>query len=278
VSSVVRESVFWSYGGKKLMYPHCDKQITAGGGTYISHSGMSCRFGFFDRHGGAGTAPFDSMNVSHGVGDREKTVFENRLRIQKVSGCSVLLSAKQVHGDRIYCLTTPVNANREIDNVDALITDQQRVGLMVQQADCQAVLLFDPVKNVVAAVHCGWRGNVANILGKVVHRMGVDFAVNPEELLIAVSPSLGPCCAEFVNYKNELPVEFRPFMVQEYYFDFWQVSKYQLISAGVQESNITVAGICTCCSKKYFSYRRSSRISDGMTGRNCSVIVMDKVN
>jgi len=190
--------------------------------------------------------------------------------------CSPL--GKQVHGDRIYCLTTPVNANREIDNVDALITDQQRVGLMVQQADCQAVLLFDPVKNVVAAVHCGWRGNVANILGKVVHQMGVDFAVNPEELLVAVSPSLGPCCAEFVNYKKELPVEFRPFMVQEYYFDFWQVSKYQLISASVQESNITVAGICTCCSKKYFSYRRSSRISDGMTGRNCSVIVMDKVN
>lgn len=256
------------------MNQNCNKQITAGGGTYTSHSGMSCRFEFFDRYGGVGAAPFNSMNVSHGVGDSEKTVFENRRRIQKKSGSSSLLSAKQVHGDRIYCLTSPIDSNREIDSVDALITDQKGVGLMVQQADCQAVLLFDPVKNVVAAVHCGWRGNVTNILGKVIHRMIAGFAVNPEELLVAVSPSIGPCCGEFVNYKKELPVEFRAFMVQEYYFDFWQVSKYQLISAGVVESNIAVAGICTCCSKKYFSYRRSTRISDGMTGRNCSVIVM----
>ena len=149
---------------------------------------------------------------------------------------------------------------------------------MIQQADCQAVLLFDPVRNVAAAVHCGWRGSVANILEKVVYRMISGFGVSPEELLVAISPSLGPCCAEFVNYKKELPVAFRSFKVQEDYFDFWRISKHQLVSAGVIEENITVTGSCTCCSKDYFSYRRSSRISDGVTGRNCSVIVMDRAN
>ncbi len=247
-------------------------------GTCTSRSGVSCRYGFFDRRGGIGTAPFNSMNVSYGVGDSGKTVSANRRRIQEVSSCSYLLSAKQVHGDRIYCQAAPVNSNREIDGVDALITDRQGVGLMIQQADCQAVLCFDPVKNVAAAVHCGWRGNVTNILGKVVSQMISGYDVNPGELLAVISPSLGPCCAEFVNYKEELPVEFRSFMVQEEYFDFWRISEYQLLNAGVQETNITVAGICTCCSKDYFSYRRSTRLSDGVTGRNCSVIVIDKVN
>ncbi len=253
-------------------------RLAAGGGTYTSRSGTNCRYGFFDRYGGVGIIPFSSMNVSYGVGDSAEIVSENRRRIEKKLGFSFLLSAKQVHSDRIYCLTAPINSNREIDSVDALITDQQGVGLMIQQADCQAVLLFDPVRNVVAAVHCGWRGSVANILEKVVHRMISGFGVRPEGLLVAISPSLGPCCAEFVNYKKELPVAFRSFMVQPDYFDFWRISQHQLVSAGVIEKNITVTGSCTCCSKDYFSYRRSSRISDGVTGRNCSVIVMDKVN
>lgn len=245
------------------------------GGMFVSSTGNNCRYRFFDRHGGIGTVPFNSMNVSYGVGDREKTVTENRLRIKGIKGLNFLLSAKQTHGDRIYCQTSPVNGSMEIENVDALITDRPGVGLMIQQADCQAVLLFDPVNNVAAAVHCGWRGSVADILGKVVRRMVTGFGVKPEDLLVAISPSLGPCCAEFLNYQDELPYEFRSFMVRGNYFDFWRISEYQLVSAGVTGVNIIVAGICTCCSKDYFSYRRSNRNSDGMTGRNCSIIVLN---
>ncbi len=258
------------------MKSNYNNQITAEASAL--RFGTACRYGFFDRHGGLGTAPFNSMNVSYGVGDREKTVLENRRRIQKISGSSFLLSAKQVHGDSIYSQTVPLEKNREVADVDALITDQQGIGLMIQQADCQAVLLFDPVKKIVAAVHCGWRGSVINILGKVVRRMISSFGVDAGDLLAAISPSLGPCCAEFVNYKKELPAEFRPFMMREDYFDFWQISKYQLASAGLAELHIKMVGSCTCCSKNYFSYRRSNHFSDGVTGRNCSVIVIDKVN
>lgn len=249
-------------------------QVAAGG--LFPHSGMTCKYGFFDRHGGTGTPPFDSMNVSYGVGDRKQTVRRNRQQVQKMLGFSFLLSAKQVHSDRVYSLRTPISRNREVENVDALITDQQGVGLMIQQADCQAVLLFDPVNSIVAAVHCGWRGSVSSILEKVIHRMVSDFGAAPEQLLVVISPSLGPCCAEFINYKVELPEAFRRFMVSDDHFDFWQISRFQLIRAGVSEANITVAGDCTCCSRDYFSYRRSSRISRGVTGRNCSVIFMEQ--
>ncbi len=238
--------------------------------------GLDCRYGFFDRHGGIGANPFNSMNVSYGVGDAEHIVLTNRQRLEKTLGSSSLLSARQVHGDGIYSLSTPVTCNMEIDSVDALITNQAGVGLMIQQADCQAILLFDPLKKVVAAIHCGWRGSVMNIIARVVQRLKTRFDTGPENLLAVISPSLGPCCAEFVNYREELPVEFGPFMVKPDFFDFWQISKFQLAGAGVRESNITIAGICTCCSEDYFSYRRASKKSEGITGRNCSVIVMDR--
>ncbi|OEU48555.1 MAG: hypothetical protein BA862_13310 [Desulfobulbaceae bacterium S3730MH12] len=257
------------------MNKYCNNQGTVR--QYSSSHGIGCRYGFFSRHGGSGTAPFDSMNVSYGVGDEKKTVSVNRQRIGEIIGFSALLSAKQVHGDDIFSLTEPLNSNREIEGADALITDQQGIGLMIQQADCQAVLLFDPVQKVIAAVHCGWRGSVINILAKVVHRMESQFAVSPENLLAAISPSLGPCCAEFVNYREEFPVEFKLFMERPDYFNFWQVSKYQLVDAGLRESKITADGTCTCCSKDYFSYRRSSRFSGGITGRNCSITGMDSV-
>ncbi len=257
------------------MNEHCNNQRTVRQ-CGPSH-GIGCRYGFFNRHGGSGTVPFNSMNVSYGVGEEKKTVSANRQRIREIIRFPILLSAKQVHGGEIYSLMGPIKGNREIEGVDALITDQQGVGLMIQQADCQAVLLFDPVKKIIAAVHCGWRGSVKNILAKVIHRLESQFGVSPEDLLVAISPSLGPCCAEFVNHRKEFPVEFKAFMEQQDYFDFWRISKYQLAGAGVRESKITVASTCTCCSKDYFSYRRSSRSSGGITGRNCSIIGMDSV-
>jgi YfiH family protein len=218
------------------------------------------------------------MNVSYGVGDSERAVAANRQRIGELIGFPVFLSAKQIHDTGIYCLTKPLTGSLEVEGVDALITDQQGVGLMIQQADCQAVLLFDPVKNIIAALHCGWRGSVVNIIDKVISRMKTGFGVVPGQLEAVISPSLGPCCSEFINYHHELPDEFMPFMVRPDYFDFWQISKNQLIGSGVQEAKINVAGICTCCSENYFSYRRASRLSNGVTGRNCSVIGMDIVD
>jgi copper oxidase (laccase) domain-containing protein len=104
--------------------------------------------------------------------------------------------------------------------------------------------------------------------------MTEQYGSNPADLLAAISPSLGPCCAEFINYKKELPEVFYTFMLSGDHFDFWQISRYQLCCAGLVESHIRTVGICTCCSPDYFSYRRASRTDGGVTGRNCSVIML----
>jgi len=225
--------------------------------------------GFFTRHGGVSPAPFDSLNVSYGVGDDAERVECNRTRLKECLGLKSLISARQVHADRILSIGEPQMTDFEHAGYDALITNQPRVGLLIQQADCQAVVLFDPVNRVVANVHSGWRGSVANIIAKTIARMTVDFGSNPALLSAAISPSLGPCCAEFVHFLSELPKEFHGVQVRPAYFDFWAISRKQLQQAGVLPVQIKTAGVCTRCDLNYFSYRR-----EGKTGRSATVVAL----
>ena len=84
----------------------------------------------------------------------------------------------------------------------------------------------------------------------------------PHQLHAAISPSLGPCCAEFVNWRAEFPPEMAAYQVSPNHFDLWRVSVDQLTTAGVDPERIEVSGICTKCGQEFFSYRRQ-----GTTGR-----------
>jgi polyphenol oxidase len=234
-----------------------------------------CRYAFFTRHGGVSQGAWASLNVGRRVGDTDLAVAENRRRVRQRLGLAELLSARQVHGCGISRWDGPESPVEEVADCDALLSNRPGLGLMVQQADCQAVLLFDPRNRAIAAVHCGWRGSVQGIIGQTVAAMAGAYGSDPAELLAAISPSLGPCCAEFVNHRQELPAEFLPFRLAADHFDFWQISAGQLQAAGVQAGRIRLAGVCTSCNDDYFSYRRSCRDGDGRTGRHCSVIVLD---
>ena len=177
---------------------------------FPAQSGRSCVLGMFSRQGGKSSGLFESLNVGKSVGDQTEAVSANRQQVKKAMNIPYLLSAKQVHGDNVYCLRKVPVGDIEVEEVDGLVTDQPGVALMIQQADCQGVLLFDQVKEVIGAVHCGWRGSVQNILPKTVATMTEGYGTNPADLRAFVSPSLGPCCAEFVNHKKELPPELQP--------------------------------------------------------------------
>jgi polyphenol oxidase len=245
-------------------------------GSFTSQSGVHCSYAMFARHGGVSRGPYASLNIGVHVGDQPEAVATNRKLVRDALGVPSLLSARQVHGPEVYCLTEPLQKDREVGDFDALVTDQQDVGLMIQQADCQAVLLFDPRQEVIAAVHCGWRGSVSQIVPRVVEVMAINYGTAAADLQAVISPSLGPCCAEFVNFRTELPADFKEFMVRDNYFDFWRITRSQLIAAGVAETHIQTAGNCTCCSNDFFSYRRAARQDGGLTGRNCSVIALVK--
>lgn len=223
--------------------------------------------GIFTVHGGVSADEFRSLNVSFAVGDQKENVRVNRERIKEELGFRALVAARQVHGNTVRVVTEAAAGDLEIDGVDALLTDVPGLGLMIQQADCQAVLLYDPANRAVANIHAGWRGSVAGIIAQTVRAMTAAFGTAPADLLAAVSPALGPCCAEFVNYRAELPEALHGYQVTENHFDFWAISRDQLIEAGARPDRIAVAGECTVCNSSFFSYRRDRR-----TGRFASVI------
>jgi hypothetical protein len=222
--------------------------------------------GCFHRHGGVSPAPYDSLNVSFGVGDAPENVLHNRGLVKGALGCPRLVSCRQVHGDQV-AVVTGLDRDQELEGYDALITDVPGVALLIQQADCQAILLHDPHRRVIANIHCGWRGSVANIIGATIARLTELFHSRPGDLQAVISPALGPCCAEFIHYQTELPADFHPFVDQASRVDFPAISAMQLQKAGVRPHHIEAAGICTRCNHDWFSHRRCRD-----TGRCCSAI------
>jgi len=227
--------------------------------------------GVFTRIGGLSDPPYNGLNTSYTVGDSAENVNENLSRIKKAVKAGHLIFVDQVHGDSVFIIRRDhLDTQGEIPSADAMITDISGVALMIKQADCQGVIIFDPERSVVANVHCGWRGNVRNILGRVVARMNHEFECRPSDLVAAIGPSLGPCCAEFVTHEEIFPESFRRFMVRENYFDLWAVSCGQLVEAGLKEENIEVSGICTRCrTDLFYSYR-----AEGKTGRFATVAML----
>jgi YfiH family protein len=221
--------------------------------------------GSFLRTGGVSPVPFASLNVAEESGDAVENVRENTRRIQALLKVSHVVSARQCHGQEIYILK---DLKAPIPPCDALITPLQDTALLIKHADCQAGFFYDPVHEVIALVHAGWRGSIQQIYTKTIAALKNHFGSRPENLRVCISPSLGPAHAEFIHYRTELPPSFLPFRVGEHHFDFWALSAHELKEAGVMPHHIEIARQCTYAAPEdYFSYRRQKD-----KGRLASVI------
>jgi len=191
----------------------------------------------------------------------------NLERLRRSLGLRRLAWVRQVHGTDIVA----VNGEEPLPaaQADGLATDQPGVGLLIKQADCQAVILAAPERGVIANLHAGWRGNIAGMPAKGVEFLAARYGVAPDELYAAVSPSLGACCGEFVHWREELPEWFAPFRVGENHFDLEAATRHQLEAAGVRPRRIFTSGRCTVCQGDFFSYRR-----DKTTARFGTVVAL----
>ena len=207
--------------------------------------------------------PF-SERIIHGIttkdmgsfNDNESGFNEKYSELRAISPNPIF--SRQMHGDGIIIIEkTPEN----IFEADSFITNKSGFTLVIKIADCQAILIYDPVKSVIAAAHAGWRGTALNIAGKTIRKMSDEFGSDPSDLFVGISPSLGPCCAQFSDPLNELP-DFMHKFVKDRYVDLWSAAVKQLTDAGVPEDHIELYGECTKCNPdKYFSHR------NGDTGR-----------
>jgi polyphenol oxidase len=231
--------------------------------------------GIFSRHGGISQGAYAGLNLSFAVGDDRQKVIHNRALVQKILGLSIIQSLKQVHGKETVVILDSLlgdsSSAPERHSGDILMTRTPGQGLMIKQADCQSLLFYDPRLKAIANIHCGWRGNVSNVIGEAVKQMKIAFGTQPSDLKVGIGPSLGPCCAQFINYRKEIPAKYWTYQARPYYFDLWRLSRDQLIAAGVLEENIEIAGVCTSCqTNDFFSYRKEKK-----TGRFATVIALE---
>jgi hypothetical protein len=232
----------------------------------------------FKRQGGASTGAFDSLNVGMDSGDKTSAIETNRKLITLKMGMKPLVFLNQVHGNEIKVLKKGDNdlsdvfePGKELYTADGIITDMEEVFLVIQVADCQSIMLYDPEKRVVANIHSGWRGSIKNIAGNCVEKMTERFGCRPANILAGISPSLGPCCGEFKNYEQEIPESLWQYKADDKpYFDFWQMSMDQLTDKGIKKENIENMNICTRCNTRdFYSFR-----GEKSTGRFACVIAM----
>ncbi|MBA2368160.1 MAG: peptidoglycan editing factor PgeF [Candidatus Protochlamydia sp.] len=235
----------------------------------------SIRHAIFLRHGGYSEGPYKSLNVAFSVGDDPLIVQKNRSLIERhlertVPEWGQMVQARGCHGKEVALVDS--QSPKDILHRDGLISSTPGISLMMTYADCQIALFYDPINHAIANIHSGWRGSVQNIYAETIAQMQRSFHSNPADLLVCISPSLGPDEAEFIYYSNELPEEFWSFQIRPTYFDFWSISEYQLQAAGILPHHIEVARLSTYSNPHdFFSYRR-----DKITGRHAACITLLK--
>ena len=157
-----------------------------------------------------------------------------------------LLTAQQVHGDKIAVVDRPIHHDHEYQGCDGLITNQRKHALGVHVADCGAVYIVDPKTPAIGLVHSGKKGTELAIAAKAIAQMKQHFGSDPADLVVQLSPCVRP---------------------PHYEIDFAAKIIDQCRAAGVE--HIHDSGICTACDvNRYYSYRAEK----GKTGRMLALL------
>ena len=251
--------------------------------------------GFTTRRGGVSKGPFASLNMGFKWGDAPDAVSENRERVRGALGGPVYL-ARQVHGSDVLlangdgCVAPGTASTSVLPEADAVITLTPGTFAGVLVADCVPVLVWDTVARACAAVHAGWRGTAANIVGKTVRTLVASYGCRAENLRVVIGPHIRNCCfqvgVDVARTFQSLAVDInRSDGVEDqagtqigsgpgrgwvhdrgpvrgprqggFYVDLETANRELAIASGVLAQNIWGGAPCTHCHPDdFFSYRR----------------------
>ena len=230
--------------------------------TYNRLSDIDCiHHAFSTRIGGVSKGIFESMNLSFNNDNRED-VLENYRRFCDSAGFDfdTLVASAQDHNTFVRVCTKSdcgvgITRPKDIDSVDALVTNEKGVTLVTYYADCTPLFFVDSVTKSIGLAHAGWRGTVGEIGRKVIETMEKKFGTNPKDVVCAIGPAISKCCYEvdkacadnfyalnLCDSKFVFPKEDGKFML-----DLLECNRQILMRAGVKEENIVLSDLCTKC-------------------------------
>lgn len=227
--------------------------------------------GFLGRLGGLSRGPYDSLNLSHFVGDDPQAVADNWERMRGTLPESTVFSrVNQVHGNAVRVVTHADAAARP--RADGMATREPGIVLGIFTADCVPVLMISSQPQVACALHAGWRGVLSGIAANGVRRME-ELGTPTSAIRVALGPSIGPCCFEVdaelaARFVREIPGSARHAhdgKPGKAFLNLRGIIRGQLIEAGVPAHAITNPGPCTrCSSDQYFSRRAAAGTTTGL--------------
>jgi YfiH family protein len=207
--------------------------------------------------------------------------------LTQVHGNAVVVVRRAERGPRGSEEQDPVGGSKEQDppygrpEADALVSDDHHTAIAVRAADCVPLLMADRRRGVVAAVHAGWRGTAARAAPAAVQALTREFGTEPRDLVVAIGPSIGPCCYEvgselvdafaaagherhliqrwFATPPPPRGSRFRPALR----LDVAGANRDQLVIAGVDEHNIYMSGLCTAMHLDVLTSYRAEKESAG---------------
>lgn len=258
------------------MISQCKNDLTF---FHFDHLGQFLSINHFSttRSGGCSTDHYESFNLGFNSGDLPKNVIANRQKLCAALEIYVehLIFPKQTHTGTVKVIGSEFfdldesSKNQFLNVTDAVVTNLKNVCIAIKTADCVPILVYDPVKQVVAAIHAGWRGTVQNIVQNTINQMIAMFGSNPSDLWAGIGPSI---CPEIYEVGEEVWGQFapdfyqstNPFKSEKRLLDLWKANYHQLTTLGIPENQIEVAQICTMSNPELFF---SARRDGAKTGR-----------
>lgn len=221
------------------------------------------------------------FNLSFDRGDRPD-VLANRRRLLKAMGMgqATLCSVRQVHGNTV-CVVDDHALARGLAGVsaDALVTALPNVPLGVLVADCLPVILYSSHPRALAVVHAGRMGTYHQIVLETLAVMRQRYAVAPHQVQAIIGPGIGGCCYRLDHraidpFRDRFPDWETYCLPQEpgmWTMDLVRANRGQLVAAGVPETQIQSADMCTVC---HHAHVFSHRAEGAAAGRGMGVAAL----
>ena len=252
---------------------------TNGVTPYLTYNSLSkidfITHAFSIRLGGVSDGEFASMNLAFNRGDSEENVIENYKLICKSAGFEFesLVASAQDHNTFVRAVSSEdkgvgIYKPRDIQSVDALITNEKGVTLVTYYADCTPLFFVDTEKKAIGLAHAGWRGTVGRIGKKVIEKMTLLYGTEPSNLVCAIGPAISKCCYEVdkpcaENFLALDGLETDKFVFEKgngkYIVDLLEANRQILVASGVKSENIIVSDLCTACNSDLLWSHRATK-------------------
>lgn len=224
------------------------------------------------RHGGVSAAPYSSLNLGVNTEDNPAHIQQNRERFFAALGIqeAMVATSHQVHSDAVLIAET--SGRRE--GYDAIVTNKKDLFVAVSVADCTPILVYDARRQVVAAIHAGWKGTMLQIVRKTLETMQEAFGSQPEDCYAYIGTCIDECSYEVgEEVAQHFGEAFKSWNAerQKFMLNLKAANKALLLNWGISEARIEVSPYSTVLNNDtYFSHRHEK----GTTGRMMALIGM----